>query len=457
MTVTLTGNPHVDGIAQIHFEGNITPPSWCHHIRYTNKRGSYTDHLAILLLADIVYWYRPSEIRDESSGMTKTWKQKFQGDAFNRTYERYAVMMGCTMTQVVKSMHLLQDLGLIEIEARKITMPNGRVANNVTHFIPVVDAITKITYTVGAEVLSKKIKKNYHAASYKQSKSTPTDEFDCSPPTDEMMCRSTDEFDCTNTESLKYGDYLKQKQEYEHELLHRAHSSHGGDRALFFNQSSEEGYSHGDKQMADSCDRGSEQTAVVHNPVGDAEVITLPPTPVAPPPSPAEKFSSVRVEKKARAAKIKFTVNHLGWLQLPKGDRYAFARWLAVRRLKYQLALSFTNVKIANDSNGNTKTKGNQICFKWGKESWLENEMFEGDRDGNPFDLSKLRDTLDDRCMVTQEEFNDFLEYAFMDALKWLDENGVEGRRRFKYNSPAFTFLNSDNQVFAGIKKKYRG
>lgn len=57
MAVTLTGNAIVDAVAQIHIEGNITPASWYQHIRYTNSRGTYTDHLAIAILADVIYKY----------------------------------------------------------------------------------------------------------------------------------------------------------------------------------------------------------------------------------------------------------------------------------------------------------------------------------------------------------------------------------------------------------------
>ena len=113
MSVTLTGNPVVDKIAGIHFEGNITPASWYQHIRYTNNRGTYTDHLAIAILSDIIYWYRPSEVRDESTGMVKGWKQKFQGELFNRSYEAYANLLGATIPQIKASCKLLEKLKLL--------------------------------------------------------------------------------------------------------------------------------------------------------------------------------------------------------------------------------------------------------------------------------------------------------------------------------------------------------
>ena len=57
-TITITsGNPIVDQVATMNLTGNIIPESWYHTI--INENGK-TNTLAILILADIVYWYSPT-------------------------------------------------------------------------------------------------------------------------------------------------------------------------------------------------------------------------------------------------------------------------------------------------------------------------------------------------------------------------------------------------------------
>ena len=59
-----TENPIVDAVGKMNLTGNIIPESWYHTI--INENGK-TNTLAILILADIVYWYRPTEERDETT------------------------------------------------------------------------------------------------------------------------------------------------------------------------------------------------------------------------------------------------------------------------------------------------------------------------------------------------------------------------------------------------------
>ena len=63
-----TGNRIVDEVGRINISGNIIPMVWFQAIRYPNGKPNVN---AIIILADIVYWYRPTEIRDDarSSGM----------------------------------------------------------------------------------------------------------------------------------------------------------------------------------------------------------------------------------------------------------------------------------------------------------------------------------------------------------------------------------------------------
>ena len=62
-----TGNQIVDKMMQLGISGNIIPNSWYKTIRYESGKPNL---VAITLLSDIVYWYRPQEKRDELTGET---------------------------------------------------------------------------------------------------------------------------------------------------------------------------------------------------------------------------------------------------------------------------------------------------------------------------------------------------------------------------------------------------
>ena len=52
-----TGNRIVDEVGRINISGNIIPMVWFQAIRYPNGKPNVN---AIIILADIVYWYRPT-------------------------------------------------------------------------------------------------------------------------------------------------------------------------------------------------------------------------------------------------------------------------------------------------------------------------------------------------------------------------------------------------------------
>ncbi|WP_330554493.1 hypothetical protein [Schaedlerella arabinosiphila] len=60
-----TGNPTVDRMGCMQLTGYVIPVSWYRTIRKPNGRSNLA---AVLILADIVYWYRAVEVRDEMAG-----------------------------------------------------------------------------------------------------------------------------------------------------------------------------------------------------------------------------------------------------------------------------------------------------------------------------------------------------------------------------------------------------
>lgn len=63
----------VSEMASITISGNIVPPQWFKTITFENGK---PDTNAILILSDIVYWHRPTEVRDERSGAVVGYRKK---------------------------------------------------------------------------------------------------------------------------------------------------------------------------------------------------------------------------------------------------------------------------------------------------------------------------------------------------------------------------------------------
>ena len=134
---------------------------------------------------------------------------------------------------------------------------------------------------------------------------------------------------------------------------------------------------------------------------------------------------------------------------MPRVKRYALARWLTIRRIEYQLATLFSNVSVATDANGNTKTEGNQIVFNCeGKES-LENEFFED----SP--LLSLRDELNEKDMMSQDVFNTLLRSLFLQSVEWLESQLGKAKPILAEKSPAFLFYNADRTLLNKLKQNH--
>ena len=121
-----TGNRVVDEISKINFSGKI-PQNWFKHIRFDDNK---PDTVAIILLADIIYWYRHTEIRDEISGLTIGYRKKFKADKLQKNYSAMAEQYGFTKRQVQDAMNRLKS-GIIIIELRTVTTTTGSRLGNV--------------------------------------------------------------------------------------------------------------------------------------------------------------------------------------------------------------------------------------------------------------------------------------------------------------------------------------
>ena len=140
-----TGNAAVDAVGMMDISGNVIPNAWYSHILRDNGK---PHHFAISLLAEIVYWYKPVEIRDEESGRTIGYRRKFKGDLLQKSYEQLGSKFGEERQTVKRALDCLERLGVIRREYRTITVGrDGTRLNNVMFIALIPDGLKRITYT----------------------------------------------------------------------------------------------------------------------------------------------------------------------------------------------------------------------------------------------------------------------------------------------------------------------
>jgi hypothetical protein len=87
------------------------------------------DIISILILADIVYWYRPSTVRDEASGRVIEHRKKFKADLLQRSYKEFESQFGLSRDQIRDSLQRLEQVGLIKRIFRNIDSQNTTLYN----------------------------------------------------------------------------------------------------------------------------------------------------------------------------------------------------------------------------------------------------------------------------------------------------------------------------------------
>lgn len=138
-----TGNNTVDAVGQIQFTGNIIPQVWYKTIVKDNKKPYL---LAICLLADIVYWYRPTELRDEKTGKFIGYAKKFKDKhMLQRSYDQFSDLYGESKRSITDAIVYLEKIGVIKRIFRTIEV-GGMRCNNVLFIDLFPDVLEKLTY-----------------------------------------------------------------------------------------------------------------------------------------------------------------------------------------------------------------------------------------------------------------------------------------------------------------------
>lgn len=121
--------------------GNVVHSAWFKTITTENGKA---DLVAINILAEIVYWYKPTEVRDELTGQHVGWKNKYREDLLQKSYASLANEFGLSERQVKAAIVRLEDLGVITRVFRTINA-NGMVLNNVLYIQLNVEQLKKIS------------------------------------------------------------------------------------------------------------------------------------------------------------------------------------------------------------------------------------------------------------------------------------------------------------------------
>ena len=120
---------------------NLIPNSWYQYIKKSKK----PNRLAIEILAEIVYWYRPSPVRDEITMKTIGYRKKFKSDAWQVSYAKLEAKFGATRRETKAAVDLLVSLKLVGRTFRNFVTDEGMHLSNVMYLEPVAKNVRGIT------------------------------------------------------------------------------------------------------------------------------------------------------------------------------------------------------------------------------------------------------------------------------------------------------------------------
>lgn len=137
-----TGNETVDQLSRLQITGNVIPAAWYRTIRKETGK-PYLN--AIVILSDIVYWYRAAEIRDEGSGQLLGYRKRFKADLLQRSYQQMADQFGISKRDATNAVVALEKLGVITRVFRTLEL-NGQTVPNVLFLELHVDVLERLTF-----------------------------------------------------------------------------------------------------------------------------------------------------------------------------------------------------------------------------------------------------------------------------------------------------------------------
>jgi DnaD/phage-associated family protein len=129
----------VDQVGEMKIEGNLVPHLWYKNITFASGKAHF---VAITLLADILYWYRPTLVRDENGDVIGT-GTKFKADMLQKSYQAFSDTYGFTKRQVKEAIDFLVAHHLLIREFRTITT-SSIVLSNIMYVQPVAGNVRRV-------------------------------------------------------------------------------------------------------------------------------------------------------------------------------------------------------------------------------------------------------------------------------------------------------------------------
>lgn len=121
-----SGNEIVDMVGRISITGNIIPQIWYKTITHPSGK-PYLE--AIVILSDIVYWYRPTEVRDERTGEVIAYRKRFKADLLQRSYADLAQQFGISKREATNAVVALEKIGVVRRHLSTIDVNGTKMAN----------------------------------------------------------------------------------------------------------------------------------------------------------------------------------------------------------------------------------------------------------------------------------------------------------------------------------------
>lgn len=121
-----SGNEIVGMVGRISITGNIIPQIWYKTITHPSGK-PYLE--AIVILSDIVYWYRPTEVRDERTGEVIAYRKRFKADLLQRSYADLAQQFGISKREATNAVVALEKIGVVRRHLRTIDVNGTKMAN----------------------------------------------------------------------------------------------------------------------------------------------------------------------------------------------------------------------------------------------------------------------------------------------------------------------------------------
>lgn len=138
-------------MASLNLDGNIIPHSWYEAITFDNGK----PHLpAIIILSDIVYWYKPEPVKDETTGKFLGYRKKIKEDLLQRSYKSFENQFGFSKKQIKTALVKLEELGLIRRIFRNVELDNGSRLANVMYIQIFPKKIKELTYGHPSKIVS---------------------------------------------------------------------------------------------------------------------------------------------------------------------------------------------------------------------------------------------------------------------------------------------------------------